>query len=151
MNDILDIDGVLLTPLKIMDVEGGNVFHGMRSYDPGFAGFGEAYFSSVESKAIKAWKRHHQMVLNLIVPLGSVRFVIYDTRQNSSSYGKCEDVILSQKNYYRLTVPPMLWLGFQGMGESANMLLNIANITHSPEEVDRKEMNEIKYDWGFTK
>lgn len=152
MNEcVSSIDGVLLTPLKVINVAGGDVLHGMKCSDPGYSGFGEAYFSVVEAGVVKAWKRHRQMTLNLIVPLGSVRFVIYDDRQNSVSYDKYQEVVLAIDNYCRLTVPPMVWMGFQGVDENINMLLNIADIEHLPEEADRKEINAIKYDWGLTK
>ncbi len=142
-----NIDGVLLTPLKVINVEGGDVLHGMKCSDSGYLGFGEAYFSTVDTAVVKAWKRHHHMTLNLIVPIGEVRFVIYDDRHDSVSHGQYQEVVLSKGNYCRLTVPPMVWMGFQGIGDSKNMLLNIADIEHRPEEADRKEINAIKYDW----
>lgn len=144
---VSDIDGVLLTPLDVIKVPGGNVMHGMKCTDPGYKSFGEAYFSMVEPGVVKAWKRHLQMTLNLIVPLGSVRFVIYDNRQNSMDEVLFREVTLSRDNYYRLTVPPMVWMGFQGIDEMPSMLLNLADIEHDPEEVERKKMNRIKYDW----
>ena len=97
---------------------------------------------------MKAWKRHREMVLNLIVPVGMITFVLYDDRQDSSTYGSFQEIILSQENYCRLTVPPMVWLGFKGVMEGANsMLLNIANIPHDPDEVDRLELDVLKYNW----
>ena len=146
---INNIAGVLVSPLKIIDVQGGDVLHAMNSSDSSYFGFGEAYFSMVESGAVKAWKRHREMVLNLIVPIGQVRFIIYDDRENSLSNGVYQEVTLSLENYVRLTIPPMLWLGFQGLDEKTSMLLNIADIEHTSEEADRKEMHEIKYDWGL--
>ncbi|VAW71397.1 dTDP-4-dehydrorhamnose 3,5-epimerase [hydrothermal vent metagenome] len=145
------VNGVLLTPLKIITVKGGNVLHGMKSTDPGYEGFGETYFSVVEPNAIKAWKRHHQMTLNLIVPIGAIRFVIYDGRQSSSSYQEFSEVTLSTDYYFRLTVPPMIWMGFQGVSKTNSMLLNVADIAHTSEEADRQERNEIKYDWELGK
>lgn len=142
-----NIDGVLLTPLRIIDTLGGDVLHGMKNGEPGYAGFGEAYFSTIETGGIKAWKRHRQMTLNLVVPVGEISFAIYDDRRNSSSEGELRVITLSRQQYYRLTVPPMLWLGFQGVGKHDNILLNIADIPHEPDEVDRKEPNEIKCNW----
>jgi len=142
------IEGVIITPLKVIKTKGGDVLHGMKSSDPGFCGFGEAYFSVVDTLEIKGWKCHKKMVLNLIVSVGVIRFVIYDDRQDSSSYGELQEVILSKdSNYCRLTIPPMVWVAFQGVGDCTNMLLNIASIEHSPEESDRKKLNEIKFDW----
>jgi dTDP-4-dehydrorhamnose 3,5-epimerase len=145
------IDGVLLTPLKVINVPGGDILHSMKCSDPGYSGFGEAYFSMIKPSMVKAWKRHRKMTLNLIVPVGKVRFVIYDDRQNSESGKKFLEVVLSRNNYYRLTIPPMVWIGFQGMDKYTSMLLNIADIEHTPEEADRKEMNEIKYNWRLKK
>lgn len=144
---MVSIDGVKLTPLKHIATPGGDVLHAMKNCDPGFAGFGEAYFSTIEPGAVKAWKRHHEMVLNLVVPIGSIRFVIHDARQGSPTYGIFYDVVLSKDHYYRLTIPPMLWMGFQGVDEIVSMLLNVANIPHDPNEADRKNIDEFDFDW----
>ena len=141
------IEDVVLTPLRIIDTHGGDVLHGMKEGDPGYAGFSEAYFSSIQRGAIKAWKRHRHMTLNLIVPIGAIRFAIYDDRPVSSSYGNLWVITLSREHYFRLTVPPMLWLGFKGVGERDSILLNIANITHDPAEVDKKDITQIQCKW----
>ena len=141
------IDGVIITPLKIIDVPGGDVFHGMKAGDSGFAGFGEAYFSTVEFGVIKAWKRHQKMTLNLVVPVGEIKFVIYDNKNMGKE--SFQEVVLSKDNYSRLTIPPMVWVGFQGISRESSMLLNIANIPHIPEESDKKEISEIIYDWSI--
>ncbi len=140
------INDVLITPLNIIDTTGGNVMHAMKEIDVGFSGFGEAYFSEVELKSIKAWKRHRDMTLNLIVPVGKIRFVLFDDRKESDN--QFQEIIISRDNYCRLTVPPMIWMGFQGLSSNGSMLLNIANIVHDPEEVDRKDINEIEFDWS---
>jgi len=143
------ISGVALTPLSIMDTEGGDVLHAMKSSDPGYSGFGEAYFSTVDPGAVKGWKRHREMTLNLVVPVGIVRFVIFDDRAESSTKGKFGEVTLSRNNYGRLTVPPMLWMGFQGVDEHPSLLLNIASIPHDPDELERMELSAIDYQWGM--
>ena len=71
---ITNIDGVLVSPLNIIDVQGGDVLHGMKCSDSSYFGFGEAYFSTIDSYAIKAWKLHKQMTLNLVVPIGKIKF-----------------------------------------------------------------------------
>jgi len=141
------LEGVLLTQLKIIDVPGGDVLHGLKQSDPGFHGFGEVYFSTVDKGAIKAWKRHHEMVLNLVVPVGAIRFVLIDDRPESTTFGKYQEIILSRYNYQRLTVPPMMWMGFQGVSEGTNILLNVASIPHHPDEADRLALDEIEYHW----
>ena len=143
------INGLILTTMRIIDVTGGNVLRVMNTHEESCVGFGEAYFSTIEYNAIKAWKRHHQMTLNLIVPTGAVRFIMYDDRVNSATSGNFQEIILSTNKYYRLSVPPMVWMGFQGVGQNINMLLNIADIEHDDNEVDRMELHAIDYDWGL--
>lgn len=140
------INDVVIKPLNIISVPGGDVLHALKATDPEYRGFGEAYFSSLESGAVKAWKRHRKMQLNLVVPTGRIRFVLCDDR-DTVGLPKFQEVILSTENYARLTVPPMIWVGFQGLSEGLSMLLNVADIAHSPREVDRKPLHEIDYRW----
>jgi dTDP-4-dehydrorhamnose 3,5-epimerase len=141
------IAGVVITSLKIFSIAEGNVMHAMKSTDSEFRGFGEAYFSMIAKDAIKAWNCHKKMTINLIVPVGSVRFKLFDDRNGSLTYGANQEVILSQDNYCRLTIPPMVWVGFQGMDEKDSVILNIANIPHDPREMIKKKINEIEIDW----
>lgn len=141
------ISGVLLTPLRIVPVEEGNVLHAIKQASPGFSGFGEAYFSTILPGKTKAWKRHERMTLNLVVPVGNVRFVIFDDRKDSGSHGQTEEFRLSQDNYARLTVPPLLWMGFQCLGDSLGLILNVADMEHDPAEAERLPIDAIPFDW----
>ena len=140
------IKDLLITPLDIIETPGGNVMHAMKQIDTGFFGFGEAYFSEIKPGSIKAWKRHREMTLNLIVPLGKIKFVMFDDRKGSNN--RFQEVIISKENYCRLTVPPMIWVGFKGLSSFKSILLNIASIPHNPKEVDKKEINKIEFDWN---
>ena len=119
--------------------------HGIKKTDDGFGGFGEAYFSTIKSGAIKAWKRHREMTLNLIVPFGSVKFVMFDDRLSSKP--QFQEVILSRESYCRLTVPPMIWVGFKGLSDQESIVLNVADIEHNPQESDRKDLEKIEFNW----
>lgn len=142
------MEGVSLSPLRHIIVPKGDIYHALKSTDEGFVGFGEAYFSQIEHGAVKGWKRHNRMTLNLIVPVGVVKFVVYDDRKNSSTYGQFEEVTLSpHNNYQRLTVAPGLWMAFAGMGENISMLMDVIPEPHDPHETDRIELNEIYYNF----
>lgn len=143
----IKIQDVLITPLKIINNDQGDVLRGIKKNDYGYFGFGEAYFSIVSPNAIKGWKRHREMVLNLIVPIGSIRFVIYDDREKSETFECYQEIVLSRKNYCRLTVPPMLWVAFQGLEDGENILLNFANLSHDQNEVDKKNLDQFNFIW----
>lgn len=140
------IKDIVITNLNVINTLGGDVMHAMKKTDDGFKGFGEAYFSYIHKGVIKGWKRHNKMTLNLIVPIGKIRFVLYDNRIVSNA--KFQEVIISKENYCRLTVPPMIWVGFQGLSEGKSLLLNIASIVHDPKEAQKKNIEQIKFDWN---
>lgn len=142
------IEGVILTPLKHIEVPKGDIFHALKCTDPGYAGFGEAYFSEVEKGAVKGWKRHNRMPLNIVVVKGEIGFVIYDDREGSPTKGNFMDVRISPaKNYVRLTLSDGLWMAFYGIGDDRSMLMDIIPEPHDPSEADRKELSEIPYNF----
>ena len=138
------IDGVILTPLKRIYHPKGDIYHAMKKSDDGFAGFGEAYFSTIAQGEIKGWKKHKEMVLNIVVPVGAIKFRLMDDREVSCTYGSKNEFVISASNYQRLMVPPGVWMCFEGLDEH-NMLLNLASIEHDPDEAINKNLEEIKF------
>ena len=141
----LTITGARLTPLAVIPGDAGSVMHGLKSSELSFMGFGEAYFSTVKKGSIKGWKKHREMFVNLVVPVGRVRVALFDDRPGSKT--KMDTVYLSPREYARLTIPPGVFFAFQGL-EAENILLNIASIPHSDEEVTTIDLKRIEYDWG---
>lgn len=114
-----------------------------------FEGFGEIYFSCVFPGAIKAWHIHKRMTLNYAVPLGEIRFVLYDDRPDSPTRGEVQEMVLGPDTYCLVTVPPMIWNGFKGLGSETSIVANCATIPHDPEEIVRRDPMDstIPYDW----
>ena len=141
------IEDVIVTPLKRIFNEKGDIFHALKCTEDSFSQFGEAYFSTVGMSDIKGWKKHSEMTLNLIVPSGCIKFVMFDDREESLSQGLFQEVIITPDNYVRLTVPAKVWMAFQGAGHGVNMLLNIASIEHDPKESLNCDLSCINYQW----
>jgi len=142
------LEGMNISNLKILSDDSGSVMHAIKKTDKNFYEFGEVYFSTVLKDSVKAWKLHKEMVLNLVVPVGSVLFNFIDLRQDSKTFNNKCKIILSQDPYKRLTVPPNIWFGFKGLSEDLNLICNVANILHNPKEVLRKNIDEIDCDWS---
>jgi len=140
----MSLDDIFVTPLKRIPTVGGDVMHALKNSDNGFNGFGEVYFSWVEHGVIKAWKYHQRMTLNLVVPMGKVSFVFHLTNQKNSF--RTENI--GEERYVRLTVPPGIWFGFQGIALGRSLLMNLADIEHDPEEVLNKPVSNFFYDWN---
>jgi dTDP-4-dehydrorhamnose 3,5-epimerase len=142
------MEGIFLHPLKRITVPKGDVLHGIKSSDEGYAGFGEVYFSHIKPGEAKGWKRHNRMILNIVVVSGAIRFVLYDDRSHSKTFGQFREFILSpEDNYQRLTVSPGLWMAFQGLGNDVSMLMNMIPEPHDSTEVDNRELSEITYNF----
>ena len=141
-----EIAGVILTPLKQINHPLGDVMHGLKVSDPGFDGFGEVYFSLIHKNKIKGWKIHNKMTSNLIAIHGCIRFVIIDIRNDSKTQGNIIDIKLSPTNFYRLTIPPQVAYSFRGLTEK-NILCNVSNMEHIPEEGMNLPLESLSYDW----
>lgn len=145
------IDGLIVTPLRQILDERGKVMHMLRSDASHFVSFGEIYFSTVLPGAIKGWHVHKQMILNYAVPFGAIKFVLYDDRPDSKTQGEIQEIFMSPDNYCLVTVPPMVWNGFKGIGTEAALVANCASIPHDPLEIMRKDPFDpsIPYEWAI--
>ena len=143
------IHGVVISPLRQIADERGKIMHMLRNDAPHFQGFGEIYFSCVHPGAIKAWHIHKRMTLNYAVPHGSIQLVLYDDRVTSPSRGEIMELSLSPDNYCLVTIPPLVWNGFKGMGNQMSVVANCATIPHDQEEIERRDPfdPEFPYDW----
>ena len=144
------IDGLIVTPLKTIEDDRGSVMHMLRSDEPHFDRFGEIYFSMIKPDAVKAWKQHTRMISNIAVPVGRVRLVAFDDRNDSTSQYKVDEFILSSESEYVLiTIPPMVWMGFKNIGTSNALLANCANLPHDRTEVRQclPDDKRIPYSW----
>jgi dTDP-4-dehydrorhamnose 3,5-epimerase len=145
------IEGVKITPLKQILDERGKIMHMMRCSDAHFQQFGEIYFSCVHPGAIKGWHIHKEMVLNYAGPYGNIKFVLYDDREGSPSRGELQELFLGPDNYCLVTVPPLVWNGFKGIGNEMAIVANCSSIAHRGDEIDRRDPFDpsIPYDWSL--
>lgn len=140
--------GVEVYDLKEIEVDKGNILHALKAKDEGYVGFGEAYFSHIKYGEIKGWKRHNEFVLNIIVPVGEIKFVIYDDRAGSATHQSFFEIKLSpSRNYKRITVQPGLWMAFQGLNNPSSLLLDIIPGEHISSEADSIPLDKIQYDF----
>ena len=144
------IHGLELTPLREIADHRGAVLHMIRCDSPGFLNFGECYFSEILPNAIKGWKRHKLQTQNLAVPIGRVRFVIFDPRESSQTVGQIQEVDIGRPDaYIRLTIPPKLWYGFQCLSINPALIVNCSDLPHNPEECELTAIDnpDIPYHW----
>lgn len=146
------IEGVIVSPLRRLPDDRGKIMHIMKSSDAEYNTFGEVYCSTVYPKVVKGWHLHKLMTLNYVVLKGKIKFVLFDPRKESPSYGKFQEIYIGEDNYVRVTVPPNVWNGFMGLGLEEAYVINFTDIPHDPDEIVRMDPHEkdiINYDWSI--
>ncbi len=149
-NNVKVIKDVAIRDLSKIENNKGNIFHVIKSTDPFFKKFGECYISEVYPGKIKAWKKNSVKTQNLTVIKGSVKFVIFDDRENSITKNELNIFKIDRdKNYKLLTIPPNLWYGFCCVGDLNSLIINCADHPHNPEHIISLDIdnNLIPYDW----
>lgn len=143
------IHGVTLSPLPQFTNELGTVSRMLRATDPVFQKFGEVYFSSVPVGVRKDWRLHRSMTMHLAVPVGTVRFVLFDSREHSPTKGTLVDYELGASNYQLLTVPNGIWMTFGNRHSEPALVANCATEPHNPDEVERRATDDppVAFTW----
>jgi dTDP-4-dehydrorhamnose 3,5-epimerase len=144
------IDGVTKVPLRRIPDERGTVHHMLKRTDPHFIDFGEVYFTTIYSGVVKGWHRHREMTLNYAVPIGRIKLVLFDDRDDSETRGALEEHFLGPDDYALVQIPPGVWNGFKGMSE-LSLVANCCTHPHDPTRSDRLDPfdNDIPYDWAI--
>ncbi len=145
------IDGMFVTPLRRIPDERGSVLHMLRDDSERFERFGEIYFSTVYPGAVKAWHRHREMTLNYAVPVGMIKLVCFDDRDDSPTRGALVELHVGELDYALVTIPPLVWNGFKCEGSQTALVANCATVHHSPDEIERLDpfSDHIPYDWAL--
>jgi dTDP-4-dehydrorhamnose 3,5-epimerase len=146
-----EIDGLRVSPLRRIPDERGAVMHMLREHDEAFERFGEIYFSLVYPGVIKGWHLHRRMTLNYAVPVGMIKLVCFDDRPESRTRGNVHELHVGELNYVLVTIPPLVWNGFKGEGDTAALVANCATVAHDPDEIERMDpfTERVPYDWAL--
>ena len=134
-------DKVILTPIDRIKVEGGDIIRNIRAGDLGYTNFKETYYSFINFRKKKGWKKHKEMTLNLTCPHGEVNFVFSEDLKNF------ESIILNDKNLLRITINPGIWVAFEGLTKPFSIVNNVADMIHDEDEIERKNLKEVNYCW----
>lgn len=139
------IEGIRIVKLDQIDDSKGSVLHMIKSSSPEFKNFGECYISEINYRSIKGWKLHSLQTQNISVPSGKIKLVLYDSREESSSFNQLIEVNLGRPdNYFRITIPPGIIYGFKCLSSPNALLVNCTDIEHDPDESITLPINDNK-------
>jgi len=144
------IQGLEVSPLKVVADNRGKVMEMADVKMPQFERFGEIYFSFVNPGVIKGWKKHLSAVQLFAVPVGTIKFVIYDDRPDSTTCGTVEAIEIGEANYNLIKMPPGVWYSWQATSIFPAMIASLTSEPHDPAEAVSVEVNNnniIPYQW----
>ena len=145
------IKGVQVCPLKLIPNERGRLMEVQRVDDPWFPGFGQAYITSTLPGVIKAWYRHARQLDQITVIKGLLKLVLYDSRQDSDTYGQVDTIILGELAPKLVQIPPGIWHGFQAIDQQETFALHLNTVPFKVEEPDEERLpvnsGQIPYQW----
>ena len=144
-----NIEGIKITPLKIIKDHRGSVMHMIRNDNEVFEEFGEIYFSTIFENKVKAWHLHKEATLNYACVFGKVKLVLFDERKTSKTYGEYQELFLSLDNYSLITIPPNIWNGFKGMNKESSIIANCLNLPHNEKEMVRLEIDGMRFNYKW--
>ena len=138
-----ELNKIKVKKLKIIRLPAGDVLRFLRKQETKRQWkFGEVYFSKIKFKKIKAWKYHLKTTMNLTVIVGKVKFVFYSHKSK-----RFKTIIMDEKKYTRLIIPPKIWFGFKGISKIESIIVSLTDLTHNPKEVLKREKKQINFDW----
>lgn len=146
------INDVKIIPLNRISDERGTIYHMIKNTDSFYDQVGEVYFSKSYPGVIKGWHLHKKMGIKYAVPIGMIKLVIYDLRQNSPTYSNIMELFLGEENYNLVIIPPGVANGYKTIGYKSSLVVNCATHPHEPEgEMQRIDPfnNDIPYEWGL--
>jgi dTDP-4-dehydrorhamnose 3,5-epimerase len=127
------IPGLTITPLRRIHHELGDILHIMRTSTNESLDIKEIYASSVSRFKRKGWKRHLRLTLNLVVIEGAINFSFVDDRENNGKIVALSYHVDPLHNHSQITVPPLVWVAFEGL-KASNILVNCIAELHDPLE-----------------
>ena len=134
---------IKVSKINKIELQEGDLYKFIDNKNKNFNEFGEVYFSSIKPKSVKAWKLHKKMTLNIVVPVGKVRFALFDDTEK-----KMFEVKIGQNDYKLLTIKPNTWYGFQGISNEISLVANLTDMRHDEKEMSRQSDDFFPFDWS---
>ena len=145
------IEGVKLKPLRVIPDERGRLMEILRSDDPDFKKFGQAYMTTNYPGVVKAWHYHKHQIDSVACVKGMVKVALYDNRRDSPTYREVNEFFLGEHNPALLIIPNGVYHGWKCISEGESIVVNLPTELYDYQKPDEYRLpydtDEIPYDW----
>ena len=146
------IDGVETKELTVHADERGRLMEMLRSDDPFFAKFGQAYLTTAYPGAVKAWHYHQKQVDHFTCVRGMMKVVLYDDREGSPTRGTVNEFFIGEHNPMLVRIPAGVYHGFKCISEHEALIVNVPTEVYHYDQPDEYRIPahdpKIPYDWA---
>jgi dTDP-4-dehydrorhamnose 3,5-epimerase len=123
----------------------------LRSDDPMFERFGQAYVTTAYPGVVKAWHRHRKQTDFIAVVAGMAKIALYDDREGSPTHGEVNEIHAGVHCPVIVRIPPGVWHGFKCISETECVVVNVPTEAYSRAEPDEQRAEPhggaIPFDW----
>jgi dTDP-4-dehydrorhamnose 3,5-epimerase len=145
------IEGVEVKQLAKHADERGFLMELLRSDEPIFRKFGQAYVALNYPGVVRAWHWHRKQDDHFVVVKGMVKVALYDAREGSPTRGQVDEFYLGEDNNVLLKIPIGVVHGYKTVGAEPSLLVNLPTEPYDRQEPDEYRLpwntSEIPYDW----
>ena len=146
------IDGVKVKKLKVVPDERGRLMEILRADDEIFEKFGQVYMTTAFPGVVKAWHYHKQQTDNFTCIKGKMKLGLYDARENSPTFGKVEEYIISLDDPMLVQIPKEVYHGFKCISDEEAVVINTVTVPYDSANPDEYRVdaydNNIPFDWS---
>ncbi|CAN2040875.1 putative low-salt glycan biosynthesis epimerase Agl13 [Candidatus Magnetomoraceae bacterium gMMP-15] len=149
------IDGVVIKDLTLFSDERGSLIEVMRCDDEEMnsANIKQIIASYSYPGMVKGWHLHSKQDDHLVCITGTVKVVLYDYREDSSSYKMINEIYMGEKSPRAVYIPPGIFHGIKNVGQEISVVIGMPSLLYDAENVDERRVNPIDndiipYDWN---
>jgi dTDP-4-dehydrorhamnose 3,5-epimerase len=146
------IDGVRVKQLRTIPDERGRLMEILRSDDELYRAFGQVYMTTAYPGVVKGWHYHKVQTDNMAVVHGTMKIVLFDSREDSPTRGQVNEFFVGIHNPLLIQIPPFVFHGFKCVSQHEAIVINVPTATYNYEDPDEYRVhphdNDIPYSWG---
>lgn len=146
------IEGVIIHPLKVIPDERGRVMEILRADDAFFAGFGQAYLTTVYPGVVKAWHHHKNQTDCFTCIRGMVKVALYDDREGSPTRGLVNEIYAGDHKPCLIVIPAGVCHGWKCVSQCEAFIINVPSQPYNYTDPDEYRTDPhdggIPYDWS---
>ena len=114
--------------------------------------FGQVSMAKTYPGAIKAFHYHEKQDDLWFFPMGNAQAVLYDRRENSSTYRETNVFYQGEDNPLLLLIPKGVAHGYRTLGQEPAIVIYITSVSYDPNDPDEKRLPyddpTIGFDWS---